>query len=57
MMLSALARALVASPLQIRPFEPADWLAVWQLLEPVFRAGETFSDDPMTRRSRRPRPG
>ncbi len=46
MMLSAPARALVASPLQIRPFEPADWPAVWQLLEPVFRAGETFPQDP-----------
>jgi L-amino acid N-acyltransferase YncA len=36
----------VAPPLQIRPFEPADWPAVWQLLEPVFRAGETFPHDP-----------
>jgi L-amino acid N-acyltransferase YncA len=35
-----------ASPLQIRPFEPADWPAVWALLEPVFRAGETFPHDP-----------
>jgi L-amino acid N-acyltransferase YncA len=32
--------------LQIRPFEPADWPAVWQLLKPVFRAGETFPHDP-----------
>jgi L-amino acid N-acyltransferase YncA len=32
--------------LQIRPFEPADWLALWGLLEPVFRAGETFPHDP-----------
>jgi L-amino acid N-acyltransferase YncA len=46
MMLRAPARALVASPLQIRPFAPADWPAVWQLLEPVFRAGETFPHDP-----------
>jgi L-amino acid N-acyltransferase YncA len=46
MMLRAPARALVASPLQIRPFNPADWPAVWQLLEPVFRAGETFPHDP-----------
>ncbi|MCX5940134.1 MAG: GNAT family N-acetyltransferase [Cyanobium sp. LacPavin_0818_WC50_MAG_67_9] len=30
----------MASPLQIRPYEPADWPAVWALLEPVFRAGE-----------------
>ena len=34
------------SPLQIRPYEPADWPAVWALLEPVFRAGETFPHDP-----------
>ena len=26
--------------------EPADWPAVWALLEPVFRAGETFPHDP-----------
>jgi len=36
----------VASPLQIRPYEPADWPAVWALLEPVFRSGETFPHDP-----------
>ena len=34
------------SPLQIRPYEPADWPAIWALLEPVFRAGETFPYDP-----------
>jgi hypothetical protein len=34
------------SPLQIRPYEPADWPAIWALLEPVFRAGETFPHDP-----------
>jgi L-amino acid N-acyltransferase YncA len=34
------------TPLQIRPFEAADWPAVWALLEPVFRAGETFPHDP-----------
>ncbi|MFM9100330.1 MAG: N-acetyltransferase family protein [Cyanobium sp.] len=33
-------------PLQIRPFDPADWPAVWALLEPEFRAGETFPHDP-----------
>ncbi|MCX5956669.1 MAG: GNAT family N-acetyltransferase [Cyanobacteria bacterium] len=33
-------------PLQIRPYEPADWPQVWTLLEPVFRAGETFPHDP-----------
>ena len=32
--------------MQIRPFEAADWPAVWALLEPVFRAGETFPHDP-----------
>ncbi len=34
------------APLQIRPFEPDDWPGVWRLLEPVFRAGETFPHDP-----------
>ena len=33
-------------PLQIRPYEPSDWPALWALLEPVFRAGETFPHDP-----------
>ena len=46
MMLRSPSRALVASSLQIRPFEPADWRAVWQLLEPVFRSGETVPHDP-----------
>ena len=39
----------MATPLQIRPYEPADWPAVWALLEPVFRAGETFPHDPAIR--------
>lgn len=30
----------------IRAFEPADWPGVWAVLEPVFRAGETFPHDP-----------
>lgn len=34
------------SPLQIRLYEPADWPAIWALLEPVFRAAETFPHDP-----------
>jgi L-amino acid N-acyltransferase YncA len=34
------------APLQIRPYEAADWPAVWALLERVFRAGETFPQDP-----------
>ena len=46
MLLRSLARAQLASPLQIRTFDPADWPAVWSLLEPVFRAGETFPHDP-----------
>lgn len=36
----------MASLLQIRLFESADWPGVWPLLEPVFRAGETFPHDP-----------
>ena len=43
---ASLELAPVASPPQIRPYEPADWPAVWALLEPVFRAGETFPHDP-----------
>jgi ribosomal protein S18 acetylase RimI-like enzyme len=27
----------------LRPFEPADWPATWRILEPVFRAGDTYS--------------
>jgi L-amino acid N-acyltransferase YncA len=34
------------APLQIRPYAATDWPAVWALLEPVFRAGETFPHDP-----------
>ena len=36
----------LSSPLQIRPYGAADWPAVWALLSPVFRAGETFPHDP-----------
>ncbi len=32
--------------LTIRAMEPADWPAVWRLLEPVFRSGETFPHGP-----------
>ncbi len=32
--------------MKIRPFQQADWPAVWQMLEPVFRAGETYAFDP-----------
>ena len=34
------------SALQICPYGAADWPGVWALLEPVFRAGETFPRDP-----------
>ena len=27
----------------IRPYAPDDWPALWHLLEPVFRAGETYA--------------
>lgn len=30
----------------IREFNQADWPAVWQILEPVFRAGDTYSFPP-----------
>ena len=30
----------------IRPFNVADWPAVWQIIEPVFRAGETYPYSP-----------
>jgi L-amino acid N-acyltransferase YncA len=32
--------------IKIRPFEEADWAATWQILEPVFRAGETYAFSP-----------
>jgi L-amino acid N-acyltransferase YncA len=34
----------------IRSFQEADWPAVWAVLEPVFRAGETFPHDPAINR-------
>jgi ribosomal protein S18 acetylase RimI-like enzyme len=27
----------------IRPYQPADWSAVWAMLAPVFRAGESYA--------------
>jgi len=33
-------------PPQIRPYGAAIWPAVWQLFEPVFHTGETFTRDP-----------
>ena len=32
--------------IKIRPFEEADWAATWQIIEPVFRAGETYAFSP-----------
>lgn len=29
--------------LRIREFDPADWPQVWSILEPIFRAGETYA--------------
>ena len=37
---------MLTSPLQIRSYGAFDWPGVWALLEPVFRAGETFPHDP-----------
>jgi hypothetical protein len=34
------------APVLVRPFEPSDWPGVWDVQEPVFRAGETFPHDP-----------
>ena len=27
----------------IRPYQPGDWPAVWAILEPVFRAADTYA--------------
>lgn len=32
--------------MHIRPYQAYDWPAVWCMLEPVFRAGETYAFDP-----------
>jgi len=37
--------------MQIRPATPADADAVWRILEPMIRAGETY---PLPREMRRP---
>ncbi|APZ91797.1 GNAT family N-acetyltransferase [Fuerstiella marisgermanici] len=34
--------------LKIRPFDESDWNGVWQIVEPVFRAGETYPYSPDT---------
>ena len=41
--MSAGEAAAPQSPLRIRPYEPVDWKGVWAILEPVFRAGETYA--------------
>lgn len=33
------------APWEIREATPADWAAIWEILEPVIRAGETFTWD------------
>ena len=32
--------------IKIRPFEEGDWTATWRIIEPVFRAGETYAFSP-----------
>jgi RimJ/RimL family protein N-acetyltransferase len=32
--------------IRIRPFEKKDWEACWRIIEPVFRAGETYAFSP-----------
>lgn len=32
--------------INIRPIEEADWAAAWKIIEPVFRAGETYAFSP-----------
>jgi hypothetical protein len=31
---------------KIRPFEENDWDGSWQIIEPVFRTGETYTYSP-----------
>jgi len=32
----------MAAYINIRPFSEADWPAVWEIMEPVIRAGDTY---------------
>jgi hypothetical protein len=32
--------------IRIQPFEKGDWAATWRIIEPVFRAGETYAFSP-----------
>ena len=34
------------TPVAIRPATTADWPAIWAILAPVFRAGDTYTIDP-----------
>ncbi|MHA7876489.1 GNAT family N-acetyltransferase [Roseivivax sp.] len=34
------------APLHLRPYAPADAEPLWRMLEPVFRAGETYAIEP-----------
>jgi GNAT superfamily N-acetyltransferase len=36
----------VQAVITVRPFEEQDWPAVWGIIEPVFRAGETYAFSP-----------
>ena len=29
--------------IKIRPYQENDWSALWHIIEPVFRAGETYA--------------
>jgi RimJ/RimL family protein N-acetyltransferase len=35
-------------PPHIRPFEPADWPALWAIIGPILKAGETYPQHPET---------
>ena len=37
---------MIRDTIKIRAFEEKDWPAVWRIIEPVFRAGETYSFSP-----------
>jgi RimJ/RimL family protein N-acetyltransferase len=36
----------VAEMIRIRPFDKKDWTSLWRIIEPVFRAGETYPCSP-----------
>ena len=39
-------RGAMQSMINIRPFEETDWNATWRIIEPVFRAGDTYAFSP-----------